>query len=74
MQIRTVTDDDGIVFINVGDLSAVLREMGKDYLQHIPGHVEAGEFLEAMLDRHADFILGKAADFFEAGPGGPPDA
>jgi hypothetical protein len=71
MDIRSVTDEDGQVFINVEDLVTVLRAMGHDYLEHIPGHAEAGEFMEAMMDRHADFILGKTADFFEAGPGGP---
>lgn len=72
MEIRSVTNDEGVEFIHVEDLVAVLRKMGHDYLEHIPGHAEAGEFLEAMMDRHADFILGKTADFFEAGPAGPP--
>ena len=72
MEIRSVSNEEGQFFILVEDIVAVLREMGKEYLQHIPGHAEAGEFMEALLDRHADFILCRAADFFE-GPGGTPD-
>lgn len=68
MEIRHVTDEnDGAVYVHVEDIAAVLRAMGQDYLEHIPAHAEAGEFLEAMLDRHADFALGQAADFFEKG-------
>lgn len=67
MEIRTVTDENGLRWIPIPDMIEVLRAMGKDYLQHIPNHAQAGEFLECILDRHADFILGTAADWLASG-------
>lgn len=67
MDIRSVTDEHGEVWLPVKDMIDLLRAMGADYLQHIPSHVQAGEFLECILDRHADFILGVAADWLESG-------
>lgn len=63
-----MVDEHGRSYIDIEDLSALLRAMGSDYLQHIPAHVEVGEFYEALLDRHADYILGEAANYFEKGP------
>lgn len=65
---RAANTEDGL-FVHRDDVVTVLREMGRSYLEHIPAHAEAGEFLEALLDRHADFILGTAADWFEKGSG-----
>lgn len=62
MQLRIVTDDNGELWVPLKDIAGALRATGEDYLQHIPGHTKAGEFLECILDRHADFILGQAAD------------
>lgn len=72
MEIRSITDEKGEVWLPVKEMIELLRAMGADYLQHIPHHVQAGEFLECILDRHADFILGVAADWLESG-GKPPD-
>jgi len=73
MEIRSVTDDKGEVWLPVKDMIELLRAMGADYLQHIPNHVQAGEFLECILDRHADFILGQAAEWLESGGKDPTD-
>lgn len=67
MKIRTVDTPDGERYVHRGDVIAALRSIGQDYLQHVPSHAAAGEFLECILDRHADFILGHTADFFEGG-------
>lgn len=64
MDIRLVTAEDGAKFIAKEDVVGILRQMADDYLTHIPGHVEIGEFYEALVDRHAAFILDKAADDF----------
>ena len=65
MEYRTVTDENGEVWVSMKDMAELLRASGKDYLQHIPGHAQAGEFLECILDRHADFVLGQTADLLE---------
>lgn len=68
MELRTITTEDEGLFLAVEDLQALLRAMADDWLSHIPGHVENGEFIEAALDRHAGFILGTAADYFNDQP------
>lgn len=64
-ELRVFVNDDGL-FIQQESVTALLRHIGREYLEHVPAHVDAGEFIEAALDRHADFILGRAADDIEA--------
>lgn len=73
MKIRLIKHEDALYF-HRDDIVELLRGMGGDYLQHVPGHAAAGEFLECILDRHADFILNQAADFIEKDPDDPPPA
>ncbi|HET7110229.1 MAG TPA: hypothetical protein VFI41_05115 [Gemmatimonadales bacterium] len=70
MEMRVREDDEGEIWMPRTDVAAAIRAIGQDYLQHVPAHASAGEFLEALLDRHADFVLGQVADFFEKGPSG----
>jgi hypothetical protein len=65
MELRTVTSEDGVKWYRSEDIIELLRVTGRDYLEHIPAHAEAGEFMEAMLDRHADFILCQVAEWLE---------
>lgn len=61
-----VTSPEGEVFIRRSDVLRALRAMGDDLLTHIPGHADAGEFLEALQDRWAASALHNAADFLES--------
>lgn len=64
-QIGWVRSPEGEVFVRRADYLLVLRQMGDDLLSHIPGHADAGEFLEALQDRWAAKALHEAADFLE---------
>ena len=65
MDIQTLTDHEGQLFIRREDVVTLLRDVAVSYLQHIPAHLEAGEYIEAAFDKHADAILVMAADQFE---------
>lgn len=66
MEIAWVNSPAGEAFLRQEDVVALLRQMGDDYLGHIPAHAEAGEFLEALQDRWAAHILRQAADALAA--------
>ena len=65
-ELSWVKSPEGEVFIRRADVLRALRGMGDDLLTHIPGHADAGEFLEALQDRWAASALHNAADFLEA--------
>ena len=64
MEMQTLTDHEGQLFVRREDIVTVLRAMGEDYSRHIPGHIEANEYIEAAFDRQAEAVLGGAAQYF----------